>query len=92
MLDCNSAEWCILAYLFDLCCNFSFLRNREKYADLKRLFSNPHESSASALTITDTRFGLDYIEYPKKKIDPLIIKLLTESPQNQYNLVCNTII
>lgn len=66
-----------------MCSNFVFLRSREKYSDLKRLFSNPYESSVSTLTITDARFGLDYIEYPKKKIDPLTIKLLTENPQNQ---------
>ena len=42
MLDCNSAEWCILAYLHDLSLNCSTLRdkNREKFSDLKRLFSN----------------------------------------------------
>ena len=38
MQDYNSAEWCILAYLYDLCNNCSTLKNRDKYSDLKRLF------------------------------------------------------
>ena len=39
MLDCNSAEWCILAYLYDLSLNCSTLKNDKKFVDLKRLFS-----------------------------------------------------
>ena len=35
---------------------------------------------------------MDYISNPKKKIDPLIVQLLTENPQNQYNLVCNVLL
>jgi mediator of RNA polymerase II transcription subunit 12 len=40
MMDCNSAEWCILAYLYDLSQNCSILKARDKFADLKRLFSS----------------------------------------------------
>ena len=39
MLDCNSAEWCIFAYLYDLSCNCSSLKSRDKFQELKRLFS-----------------------------------------------------
>ena len=39
MLDCNSAEWCILAYLYDLSLNCSLLKARDKFSDLKRLFA-----------------------------------------------------
>jgi mediator of RNA polymerase II transcription subunit 12 len=45
----------------------------------------------STCTLTDKRFGVDYIANPKKKVDPLTIKLLIENPQNQYNLVCNVL-
>jgi mediator of RNA polymerase II transcription subunit 12 len=89
MLDCNSAEWCILAYLYDLSCNCNILRSREKFAELKRLFSSQCEPSNSTCSLSDRKFGVDYIANPKKKVDPLTIKLLTENPQNQYNLVCN---
>lgn len=40
MLDCNSAEWCILSYLHDLSLNCSTLKSRDKFSELKRLFSN----------------------------------------------------
>ncbi len=43
------------------------------------------------LMLTDRKFGIDYIVNPKKPIDPLTIKLLIESPQNQFNLVCNVL-
>ena len=89
MLDCNSAEWCILAYLYDLSCNCTILRAREKFTDLKRLFSTQCEPSNSTCNLSDKKFGVDYIANPKKKVDPLTIKLLSENPQNQYNLVCN---
>lgn len=42
-------------------------------------------------SLTDRKFGLEYIANPKKKVDPLTIKLLIENPQNQYNLVCNVL-
>lgn len=42
-------------------------------------------------TLTDKKFGLEYIANPRKKVDPLTIKLLIENPQNQYNLVCNVL-
>ena len=92
MLDCNSAEWCILAYLYDLSCNCNILRSRDKFSDLKRLFSTQCEPSNSTCSLSDKKFGAEYIANPKKKVDPLTIKLLIENPQNQYNLVCNFLI
>ena len=93
MLDCNSAEWCILAYLYELSNNCSFLKecSREKFVELKRLFASSIEPSLSMYQHTDERFIVDYIANPRKKIDPLIIKLLIENQQNQYNLVCNVL-
>lgn len=91
MMDCNSAEWCILAYLYDLCCTCTFLKSRDKFPELKRLFSSRIEASQSALGLSDKKFGIDYIVNPKKQIDPLTIKLLADNPQNQYNLVCNVL-
>ena len=91
MQDYNSAEWCILAYLYDLCNNCSTLKNRDRYLDLKRLFGTPCEPSNHQITITDNRFGVEYIANPKKKVDPLTIQLLIENTQNQYNLVCNVL-
>ena len=38
MLDCNSAEWCILNYLYDLASNCSTLKTSERYLELKRHF------------------------------------------------------
>ena len=38
-MDCNSSEWCILAYMYDLSGNCTSLQARERYSDLKRLFS-----------------------------------------------------
>ncbi len=49
------------------------------------------EPSTANLKLKDRKFGIDYIVNPKKAIDPLTIKLLIESPQNQYNLVCNVL-
>jgi len=43
----------------------------------------------STFSLTDRKFGLDYIANPRKPVDPLTVKLLSENPQNQYNLVCN---
>ena len=85
MLDCNSAEWCILAYLYELSNNCSFVKEsaRDKFVELKRLFSAPLDPSISIYQHTDERFIIDYIANPKKKIDPLIIKLLIENQQNQ---------
>ena len=39
----------------------------------------------------DIRFGLEYIVNPRRSVDPLIVKHLVESQQNQYNLVCNVL-
>ena len=36
--------------------------------------------------MSDRRFGRDYIDNPKKKIDPLMVQLLTEYPQNQVTI------
>ena len=88
-LDCNSAEWCVLAYLYELssCCTFvKDAKSRDKFVELKRLFGVGMEPSMSMYGLTDKRFIVDYIANPKKKIDPLITKLLMENPQNQYNL------
>jgi hypothetical protein len=87
MLDCNSAEWCILAYLYDLSCNCNLLRSRDKFSDLKRLFSSQCEPSNSTCSLSDKKFGADYIANPKKKVDPLTIKLLIENPQNQVSIL-----
>ena len=38
-MDCNSSEWCILAYMYDLSGSCTSLQARERYSDLKRLFS-----------------------------------------------------
>ncbi len=43
----------------------------------------------SECTLSDKRFGVEYIANTKKKVDPLTIKLLIENPQHQYDLVCN---
>ena len=93
MLDCNSAEWCILAYLYELSNNCFFLKesSRDKFLELKRIFASSIQPACSIFQHTDERFIVDYIANPKKKIDPLIIKLLIENKQNQYNLVCNVL-
>ena len=92
VVDCNSAEWCILAYLHELSSSVNVLKSRDKAAELKKVFSVQVEPSISSCSPTDRRFGMDYIQTPKKKIDPLIIQLLTENSQNQYNLVFNVLI
>ena len=63
----------------------------EKIVELKRIFASSIEPSMSMYQHIDERFISDYIANPKKKIDPLIIKLLIENRQNQYNLVCNVL-
>ena len=97
MVDCNSAEWCVLAYLHELSSpksesQISSLRGREIVEKLNNVFSIQAKPSVSTCKFTDRSFGKDYIDNPKKKIDPLIIQLLTENPQNQYNLVCNVLL
>ena len=85
----NDSSCKFQAYLYDLSCNCNLLRSREKFSELKRLFSSHCEPSNSTCNLSDKKFGVDYIANPKKKVDPLTIKLLIENPQNQYNLVCN---
>ncbi|TRY73773.1 hypothetical protein TCAL_00950 [Tigriopus californicus] len=89
--DCTSAEWCILAYMYDLSTICPTLKSKEKIHELKRQFSPQTDASESSLTLTDRRFGIDYVLNPKKHVDPLTIKNLIESPQHQYNLVCNVL-
>ncbi len=79
MLDCNSAEWCILAYLYDLCCACPALKARDKFPELRRLFGHNAEPSLSNLVLTDRKFGIDYLVNPRKQVDPLIIKHLVTS-------------
>ena len=55
------------------------------------LIFQPCEPSMSKCTLTDKKFGVEYIANPRKKVDPLTIKLLIENPQNQYNFVCNVL-
>lgn len=92
VLDCNSAEWCIISFLYDLSntCG-AIIRTKDKFPELKKLFALQKEPSLSSCSLTDRKFGIDYIANPKKPIDPLTIKLLIESAQNQYNLVCNVL-
>jgi mediator of RNA polymerase II transcription subunit 12 len=55
----------------------------------RRLFTPTGSPASSNYTLTDRKFGLDYIANPRKPVDPLTVKLIAENPQNQYNLVCN---
>ena len=92
MVDCNSAEWCILAYLHELGSQIPALRSKDKVERLNNVFAVTAKPSMTACSMTDRRFGQDHINNPKKKIDPLLVQLLTENPQNQYNLVCNVVL
>eukprot|EP00095_Tigriopus_kingsejongensis_P004973 maker-scaffold96_size378025-snap-gene-2.33 protein:Tk04973 transcript:maker-scaffold96_size378025-snap-gene-2.33-mRNA-1 annotation:"mediator of rna polymerase ii transcription subunit 12" len=91
VFDCTSAEWCILAYMYDLSTICPTLKSKEKIHELKRQFSPQTQVSTSSFAPTDRRFGIDYVLNPKKPVDPLTIKNLIESPQHQYNLVCNVL-
>ena len=91
MVDCNSAEWCVLAYLHELSSpksesQISSLRGREIVEKLNNVFSIQAKPSVSTCKFTDRSFGKDYIDNPKKKIDPLMVQLLTEYPQNQVTI------
>ncbi|XP_040577805.1 mediator of RNA polymerase II transcription subunit 12-like protein isoform X2 [Lepeophtheirus salmonis] len=89
-IDYNSAEWCILAYLYDLSCNYSLFKNRDRFQDLKRLFSVSMDPSEATYSLTDRRFGFEFISNPRKKIDSTVKQM--ENPKNRYNFVCNVII
>ena len=90
-LDCNSAEWCIMGYLFDLAAACpSLLKSSDKYPVLKRLFNQSNEPARSDYAISEQFKEMinPYILQPKKKVDPLIVRYLHEKPEHQYTLVC----
>ena len=81
----------LISRIYDLASNCSTLTNKDKFIELKTLFSKPNGASQSDCSLTDKKFGLEYVANPKKKVDPLTIKLLIDNPQNQFNLVCNVL-
>ena len=104
-LDCNSAEWCIMGYLYDLVTSVPMLRNinetaKEKYQGLKRLFAyNSYPDlpmqNINSNTINDQFVDMFrvYIKDPKnRKVDPLVVRYLHERQENQYSLVVSVLI
>ena len=103
-LDCNSAEWNIMGYLFDLVTSCPMLRSvnetaKEKYQGLKRLFAYSYSpelpSSLSSNCINEQFVDMFkvYIRDPKnRKVDPLVVRYLHERQENQYSLVVSVLI
>jgi len=90
-LDCNSAEWCIMGYLFDLAAACpSLLKSSDKYPVLKRLFNQSPDPAMSQYNTSEQFREMisPYILQPRKKVDPLIVRYLHEKPEHQYTLVC----
>ena len=93
-LDCNSAEWCIMAYLYDLAAACpALLKSSDKYPVLKKLFYQTLDRSPSVFPISEQfrEMIAPYIQQPKKKVDPLIVRYLHEKPEHQYTLVVSVI-
>jgi len=88
-LDCNSAEWCILGYLYDLATSCPSLKTSDKYGQLRRLFNQQLDVAYSNFGLSDQFVEMlnPYITQPKKKIDPLLVKLMHDKPEHQYSLV-----
>ena len=103
-LDCNSAEWNIMGYLYDLVTSCPMLRSvnetaKEKYQGLKRLFAYSYspelQSSLSSNCINEQFVDMFkvYIRDPKnRKVDPLVVRYLHERQENQYSLVVSVLI
>lgn len=90
-LDCNSAEWCIMGYLYDLAAACpSLLKSSDKYPVLKRLFNQSPDPAMSQYNLSEQFREMiqPYIIQPKKKVDALIVRYLHEKPEHQYTLVC----
>ena len=81
-----------MAYLHELSSQINALRGKDKVERLNYVFGVAPKPSVTACFMTDRRFGQEYLANPKKKIDPLMVKLLTENHQDQYNLVCNVML
>ena len=103
-LDCNSAEWCIMGYLYDLVTSCPSVKSinetaKEKYQGLKRLFA--FNSYPDLLVPNMTAYSINeqfvemfkvYIKDPKnRKVDPLVVRYLHERQENQYSLVVSVL-
>ena len=102
-LDCNSAEWCIMGYLYDLVTSVPMLRSvnetaKEKYQGLKRLFAYnsypdlPMQNMTNNINEQFVDMFKVYIRDPKnRKVDPLVVRYLHERQENQYSLVVSVL-
>ena len=103
-LDCNSAEWCIMGYLYDLVTSCPSVKSinetaKEKYQGLKRLFA--FNSYPDLIVPNLTAYSINeqfvemfrvYIKDPKnRKVDPLVVRYLHERQENQYSLVVSVL-
>ena len=104
LTDCNSAEWCIMGYLYDLVTSCPTVKSinetaKEKYQGLKRLFAfNSYPDlivpNLTAYSINDQFVEMFkvYIKDPKnRKVDPLVVRYLHERQENQYSLVVSVL-
>ena len=74
-LDCNSAEWCIMGYLFDLAAACpSLLKSSDKYSMLKRLFTQSLDPAMSQFGVSEQfrQMIQPYIQMPRKKVKVFI--------------------
>jgi mediator of RNA polymerase II transcription subunit 12 len=82
------------AYLYDLAAACpALLKSSDKYPVLKRLFYQTLDRSTSMFPLSDQfrEMIAPYIQQPKKKVDPLIVRYLHEKPEHQYTLVVSVI-
>ncbi|XP_076043982.1 mediator complex subunit kohtalo isoform X2 [Oratosquilla oratoria] len=94
--DCSSSERVVLAHLYDLYTSCSFFKSKHcepfsnGYPKIKQtLYANINPAQGTYRW--SPQFMEEYIKSPKLKIDPGIVKQLSD-PTNRYSFVCSAII
>ena len=81
-------------YLYDLATSCPHLKTSDKYGQLRRLFNQQVEPAYSNFGLHDQFVEMvnPYIVQPKRKVDPLLVKILHEKPEHQYSLVVSVLV
>lgn len=94
--DCSSAERCILGFLFDLFSSCAPLRAKYHEAltslmmRVKQVIYAPILPSNNNL-LWNQSYMIEYINNPKSKLDPNVLKQLNENPNCRFSFVCNAV-
>ena len=92
--DCSSAERCILVFLHDLSHACAPLRARHSdvlsqlLLNVRQVIYSPLQPSSINL-IWNQSYMMEYINNPKSKAEPSVLKQLNENPNCRFSFVCN---